>query len=110
MIVFIWKPIKDLIGCDGIVLFPFIIFSDKKYYENQQVMNHERIHVRQVLELFIIPFYLIYVTEFLIRRCSSKSKYEAYRKISFEQEAYSNDHNQDYLKQRSPYRFTKYLR
>jgi len=110
MIVFIWKPIKYIIGCDGIVIFPFIIFSDKKYHENKQVMNHERIHVRQVLELFVVPFYLLYVAEFLIRRCSSKSKYEAYRKISFEQEAYLNDHNQDYLKHRSPYRFTKYFR
>lgn len=110
MIILIWKQLKNVVGCDGIVLFPFIIFSDKRFSDNKQVMNHERIHVRQVLELLIIPFYLLYIMEFLIRRFSSKSKYEAYRKISFEQEAYSNDHDQDYLKKRTPYQFAKYLK
>jgi hypothetical protein len=109
MIIIVWKNLKKVIGCDGIVLYPFVLFSDKRFIDNQQVMNHERIHIRQVLELWVLPFYLMYVLEFLIRRCSSKSKYEAYRKISFEQEAYSNDHNLDYLKNRRFFGFTKYF-
>ena len=109
MIVIVWKRLKKVLKCDGIVLFPFIVFSDEKYKNDQQIMNHERIHVRQVLELFIVPFYLLYLTEFLIRRISSKSKYEAYRKISFEQEAYSNDENMEYLKKRPFFSFAKYF-
>ncbi len=109
MFILIWKKLPDLLGCNGIVLFPFILFSDDKFAKDAQIMNHERIHVRQVLELCILPFYVLYIVEFLVRRCFSKSRYEAYRKISFEQEAYSNHHNLKYLKSRRPFDFIKYF-
>lgn len=73
-------------------------------------MNHERIHIKQALELLVIPFYFLYVLEYLIRRMKSKSKYEAYLKISFEQEAYSNDTDPEYLERRKAYQFISYLK
>jgi len=106
--IIIWQSLKRVIGCDGIMLFPFIILGKEDFSKNKVILNHEHIHIRQAIELLVIPFYILYLGEFFIRRISSKSKFEAYRKISFEQEAYSHDDNLQYLKSRSPYSFIKY--
>jgi len=108
--IIIWHSLKKVLGCDGIMVFPFIILGKKDYTKNKVILNHEFIHVRQALELLVIPFYLIYVIEFLIRWCTADSKFEAYRKISFEQEAYNHDVDLQYLNSRSPYSFVKYWR
>lgn len=63
-------------------------------------MNHERIHLRQQLELLVIGFYIIYLTEFFIRLLINWNPYIAYRSISFEQEAYEYDKEMDYLMRR----------
>jgi hypothetical protein len=42
----------------GICLFPFIFVADKN---DKICINHEKIHFKQQVELFIIPFYIIYV-------------------------------------------------
>ncbi len=73
-------------------------------------MNHEKIHLKQQLELLIIPFYLIYTIEFLVRLFQYKKRNLAYRNISFEREAYTNEFNLGYLKRRPFWRFLKYLR
>ena len=72
-------------------------------------LNHEKIHTRQMLELFVIPFYLLYVIEWLVRIVKYKDKVKAYRNISFEREAYANQNNLNYLKKRKLFSFTKYL-
>lgn len=77
---------------------------------DKYVINHERIHSRQMLELLVIPFYLIYVVEWVIRIIMYKDSLKAYRNISFEREAYSNDSNLNYLQKRNPYSFISYLR
>lgn len=107
--IIVWSPIRRLLGCEGIVLFPFIVLAKKEHALNKRIMNHERIHIRQALEMFVVPFYVWYVLEFLVRRCYVDSKYEAYRSISFEQEAYDNDFDMDYLHKRKPYRFASYF-
>ena len=73
------------------------------------ILNHEKIHTRQMLELLIIPFYLFYVIEWLIRFVRCGNSYSAYSHISFEREAYVNQKNFSYLKKRKPYRFIFYL-
>lgn len=40
----------------GITLFPFILLRKKELRRNQILINHEKIHLRQQLELLIIPF------------------------------------------------------
>lgn len=93
----------------GLTVFPFIFLKDKATKENQIVIFHERIHLRQQLEMLWILFFLWYVIEFLIRWIKYKDAHRAYLNICFEREAYSNESNFDYLKKRSFWRFTKYL-
>lgn len=61
---------------------------------NARVLNHEKIHTAQMRELGYLPFYLLYVLEWLIRLFG---KGNAYRNISFEREAYDNEDNLNYL-------------
>ena len=102
-----WITFSEKIA--GIAIYPFIFLSDPKYLENKILLNHEKIHLKQQLELGIIPFYTWYSIEYLIRLIQFKDKNKAYFNISFEREAYSNDQNLNYLSNRKLYSFTKYL-
>ena len=90
-------------------IFPFILLRDRRMKDNHILINHERIHLLQQAELLIIPFYLWYVMEYLMRLAVYRNKKEAYHNISFEREAYSNEKNLNYLKNRSFWGFIKYL-
>lgn len=90
-------------------LFPFILLRDKRMKDNHRLINHERIHLRQQAELLVIPFYIWYVTEYLIGLAIYKNKKEAYYNISFEREAYSNESKFNYLNHRPFWNFAKYL-
>lgn len=96
-------------GYSGITLFPFIILSKFDLKQNEVMINHEKIHIRQQLELLILPFFIWYGIEFLIKWAICKDKNIAYRNISFEREAYSNEKDLNYLKPRSFWSFLKYL-
>ncbi|MDO1499690.1 hypothetical protein Q2T40_06040 [Winogradskyella maritima] len=96
-------------GYSGLTLFPFILLKERRLKTDKRFINHERIHLRQQLELLIAPFYLIYGIEFLIRLIKLKNWHLAYRAISFEREAYSNDNNLDYLKRRPFWNFIHYF-
>jgi hypothetical protein len=93
----------------GITLCPFGIYIKEEYLNelNYKLINHEKIHWKQQIEMLIIPFYIWYILEFSIRYF--KSSKTAYKNISFEQEAYSNDDNLEYLKSRKIYSWLKYL-
>lgn len=92
---------------DGMALFPFILV--KQPNPGPTLLNHERIHLRQQAELGILPFYVWYVVEYLIRRWQYRDHYTAYRNISFEREAFANDQNLTYLKTRTFWQFWHYL-
>ena len=94
----------------AITLWPFILFREKINQNNLIIINHEKIHLKQQLELLVIPFYIFYVVEFLFRLIQYKNRQKAYRNISFEREAYANEANLDYLSRRSIWSFLKYLR
>ncbi|WP_294822668.1 hypothetical protein [uncultured Flavobacterium sp.] len=94
----------------AMAIFPFIFVHDKKMRDDEVLINHERIHLRQQIELLILPFYLWYVTEYLINRLRYKDAKTAYRNISFEREAYTNDASIGYLGTRPFWSFMKYLR
>ncbi|MEZ4786965.1 MAG: hypothetical protein R2790_03575 [Flavobacterium haoranii] len=96
-------------GYRGITLFPFIFFLRKEDKRNVVLVNHEKIHIRQQLELLVIPFFIWYGLEFLVRLFQYKNRREAYRNISFEREAYTNEKDLDYLEQRSFWSFLKYV-
>lgn len=87
-----------------------MFLKSKDLKENQVLINHEKIHLRQQLELLVIPFYIVYGIEFLIRLILYKNWHKAYKNISFEREAYTNEFNLYYLKGRPFWAFLKYLR
>ncbi len=93
----------------GMALWPFIIVRDKKFAKRKKLLFHEKIHLRQQLELLIIPFYLWYVLEYFYHLIRLKDGELAYYAISFEKEAYSNDHNFAYLQNRKCWSFLKYF-
>lgn len=70
---------------------------------NRVLMNHERIHTSQLLEMLVIPFYIWYLVEWLILLFRYRDRKQAYRNICFEREAYVHEKDLDYLSHRKPY-------
>ena len=97
-------------GYSGITLFPFVFLKSADLKHRETLINHEKIHLRQQLELLVILFYLIYLVEFLIRLIQYKNWSLAYKNISFEREAYQNEHDISYLERRTIWQFLKYIR
>jgi len=64
------------------------------------IINHERIHCAQQVELLVIFFYLIYVGHYLINLIKYRNHQEAYRNIIFEKESYNYERDFEYLKNR----------
>lgn len=93
----------------GLSLWPFIILKNTSLKEDSVLINHERIHLKQQLELFIIPFYILYLIEWLVRSLLYLDTYKAYQNISFEREAYQNEDDMDYVNKRTVFSFIKYL-
>ena len=96
-------------GYSGFAAFPFVFLKKAGYKENRIFLNHEKIHLRQQLELLIIPFFIWYSLEFLLRWYHYKDKNLAYRNLSFEREAYANESNLEYLETRKYFSFLNYL-
>jgi hypothetical protein len=86
-------------GIRGLAFWPFIIVPSTTVVDDI-LINHERIHLRQQLELLVLPFHIWYLIA--LRR-------KGYMGISFEKEAYANEHNLNYLKTRPLFGFRKYL-
>ena len=93
----------------GMAVWPFIIVRSKQLKQDAAFLNHERIHLRQQLEMLVVLFFIWYLIEFLVRLIQYKDRSLAYRNISFEKEAYANEKDLDYLKKRSFWRFVIYI-
>lgn len=83
----------------AMAFFPFVVLSTSAD-KSKRLVNHERIHLIQQAELLVLPFYVWYLIA--LRR-------KGYMGISFEREAYANENDLDYLKNRKPYAFLKYM-
>jgi len=77
---------------------------------DRHVINHEKIHTAQQRELLFLPFYILYIIEWLIRLIQYRNRHDAYMNISFEREAYANGHNLNYLPKRKLFSWLHYLR
>lgn len=78
-----------------------VLFVKHNVALTDSLINHERIHTAQMRELFFIPFYMIYVIEWLLLLIKYRGdSFKAYRNISFEKEAYRFSDEPDYLKHR----------
>lgn len=98
----IYNNIIPFKGFKAINLFG-ILFVRKGCIMKDIDINHEAIHTAQMKELLYIPFYIIYFIEWIIKLIQIGNFYFAYRCISFEVEAYSNQNDLQYLKKRKHY-------
>lgn len=83
----------------GLAFYPFIFIAPGVEITDK-LLNHEKIHLQQQRELLVIPFYIWYLIAL---------KRKGYYNISFEKEAYGNEMNLKYLKNRKLFSFFKYL-
>lgn len=97
-------------GITGITIFPLIILhgSLRGTQEAAVTVNHERIHVRQQIELLLVFFAVWYAASFVAGLVRGRGRYGAYRNIIFEREAFDRMYEMDYLKRRRPFGFMKY--
>ena len=74
---------------------------------SERTLRHEAIHTAQMKEMLYVFFYLWYIFEWIIRLFM---KGNAYRNISFEIEAYSNEKDLSYLDNRKRFAWIKYIK
>jgi len=87
-----------------------ILFVRKGKRIDDRMINHEKIHTYQMKEMLYLPFYIWYIIEYVIRVFQYKFKlHTAYRNISFEREAYTNQNDINYLKKRKLFDWISYL-
>lgn len=111
-------------SCHTVTVGPFVFSKLTESNIPQRVRNHETCHSYQWIEMVIVvgsivlilqlvvdispwwylvaivAFYLWYAVEWLIRLFIYKDSKTAYRKVSFEQEAYSSEQDCNYIENR----------
>jgi hypothetical protein len=69
----------------AISLFPFGIYIREDYYWDMKIRNHEFTHWLQQREMYILPFYLWYLLEWIVKLFIYGK--HSYYNLSFEREA-----------------------
>ena len=90
----------------GVEWIPFVTVVDVDK-PDIQLLTHETIHTWQQLETLIILYYPLYVLFYLANRTMGFNHEVAYQLIPFEQEAYENQNNKDYIKTRKLWAWCK---
>lgn len=97
-------------GYQAITLWPIGLFvRGISQLFNVVLMRHERIHWEQQKEMLGIFFYAWYIGEYLIRLALYLNHWNAYSGISFELEANYHEDDPNYLAERKPFHWLKYL-
>ena len=120
-------------GFLAITLWPFIFVRREAWARfTAAVRRHETIHCRQQVELLLVGgvlaavlalngagwwsllalplFFWLYGLEYVVGLLTLRDSHRAYRAISFEQEAYDNELDPDYLSRRRPFAWLQYIR
>ena len=97
----------------------FIRNEYKNKIISKSIINHESIHSEQYKDLIYIFFLPLYLLEWIIKipfswfyekkQNGKIIKNIAYYSISFEQEAYYNENDLDYIKNRKKFSWVKYI-
>lgn len=98
----------------SITLCPFGIYVNEKMWKYQEyaiptwnvLINKEKIHWAQQLEMLVVFFYIWYFIEWILRILLPPYP-GAYNDICFERESKTNGDNLDYLKTRKHYAWVK---
>ena len=76
-----------------------LVFTSRKEL-SANTLQHEHIHIQQIVECGMLMFYLLYIFEWVF--LSIKYRRNMYRFISFEQEAYMHATTENYIENRMP--------
>lgn len=106
-------PVK---GFKAINLFG-VLFVRGNAVISEETLRHEHIHTMQMREMLYVPFYLWYGIEYVIRFVGwifeKKNPYypndKPYYRMSFEREAYGNEHDVYYPKTRKHFSWLEYI-
>lgn len=93
----------------GMALFPFILLKDARLKTHKVLINHEKIHLKQQLELLVLPFYVLYISFYIVNLIRYRNHNMAYREICFEREAFGNEQDFTYLKKRKALGWMNYI-
>ena len=96
-------------GYVALTLFPFVFLREAVDSQKEDLICHESIHIRQQMEMLVLPFFLWYFAEYLLLLIQLRNHNAAYRNISFEKEAYANENKVGFLKERPIWNFRKYI-
>ena len=86
-----------------------VLFTRRDRPISDVTLNHELIHTEQMTEMLYVFFYLWYGVEWLVRLIILRDSHKAYRAISFEQEAYTNQYDLTYRDGRKHYHWLSYV-
>ena len=90
----------------GVTLWPFIFVREDSI--NDYIMiQHERIHLAQYKELWVIGFWPVYLYYWFKGVIIYKDLQKAYMSIPLEKEAYANARNEYYLCLRKKFNWRK---
>ena len=92
--------VAPFLQVDGMALFPFILVKKSSFKHDVVLIRHETIHLKQAAELLVLPFYILYLLNYVLNRFKYKTHHQAYMNIVFEQEAYRHEHDNTYLRNR----------
>lgn len=133
MAIIIYNSLIPLKGYTAVTLWPLVFARKGAKPLKSHVENHEKIHLRQQLEVLLLSaaviaaviwlsglswwwmllsqavYYAGYGLDYAVRRILYCSHIEAYRNIACEQEAYQNQYYCAYLQQRRPFAWIKYI-
>jgi len=84
-----------------------ILFVRKGAVITERLKNHKKIHSRQMFEMLIVVFYLRYLLEWFVKLF--KYRLQSYYNVSFEREAYRNEMDLDYLRERKIFAWVKLI-
>lgn len=98
-----WVIILPNLTANAMAVYPFILLKSKDQRQDEVLINHEKIHLQQQIELLIFPFYFLYLFNYLINLLKYKNHFQAYYNISFEKEAYQYEKELSYLANRKRY-------
>ena len=111
-----YSKILPLNGYYAMMILWYLIRREK--YRNHPVSQttwiHENTHLHQVYDFGLgvfgfIFFYLWYLVEWLLKLPTVIFGFRSYHSISFEQEAYDNQKNENYLQERKRFAWCKYI-
>ena len=105
-----WFVVVPKLRVAAMAIYPFILIQKVSYKNEVVLVNHEKIHHRQQLELLIVPFYLLYLLHYLYNLLKYRKHQLAYLNIVFEKEAYAQQQNLAYLNTRRMFSWIKHLR